>query len=84
MQPAGEFPARKSKEIQGKSLHFLGFLWWNLDFSTGYSGKKKKILRCSNSPPGLCADRRSAFRFAALIRTYPIGSANRIESGQQK
>jgi hypothetical protein len=32
MQLKREFRARKSKEIQGKSLHFLGFLWWNLDF----------------------------------------------------
>jgi hypothetical protein len=73
--------ARKSKE---KSLHFLGFLWCNRDFSTGYSGKKKKIPCASNSPAKLWADLSSAFRFAVLIRTYPIGQANRIESGQQK
>jgi hypothetical protein len=29
--------ANKNKE---KSLHFLGFLWWNPDFSKGYVGKK--------------------------------------------
>jgi hypothetical protein len=37
---------RKTKE---KGLDFLGFPWPNWDFSTGYGGKIKKILRQLNS-----------------------------------
>jgi hypothetical protein len=61
------------KESKEKSLHFLGFLWWNLDFSTGYSGKNKKIPLRSNSRSGLCADVASAFRLAVIIEASPIG-----------
>src|ERR1700722_10488570 len=32
---------RKTKQ---KGLHFLGFLWWNRDFSMGYSESKQKNL----------------------------------------
>jgi hypothetical protein len=32
---------RKSKQ---KGLHFLGFTWWNPDFSTGYEESKQKIF----------------------------------------
>jgi hypothetical protein len=49
------------KESKEKSLHFLGFLWRNRDFSTGYSGKNKKIPLRSNSLIGLCPDLSSVF-----------------------
>ena len=57
VQPARELAARKSKELQGKCLDFLGFLWPNWDFSTGYSEKNKKIGDGLNSRPRLCAIR---------------------------
>ena len=52
----GRVACKKTKENQGKKLAFLRFLWWNRDFSTGYSEKNKKIPLRSNSPPELCAD----------------------------
>jgi hypothetical protein len=39
-QPLRELAARKSKENQGKGLDFLGFLWPNRPFSTGYGESK--------------------------------------------
>ena len=35
------------------SLHFLGFLWPNQDFSMGYSEKNKKTSTGQNSRLGL-------------------------------
>jgi hypothetical protein len=42
LQLTGEIRASKSKLIQGKSLHLLGFSWPNPDFSKGYGEKTKK------------------------------------------
>jgi hypothetical protein len=32
------------KESKEKGLDFLGFLWWNRDFSMGYGGSKQKTF----------------------------------------
>jgi hypothetical protein len=61
---------RKSKE---KSLHFLGFLWWNPDFSTRYSGKKKKIALRSDPPIELCKTAAALpFRINDPIGSDPV------------
>jgi macrodomain Ter protein organizer (MatP/YcbG family) len=41
IQPGREFQANPNKNKK-KSLDFLGFVWWNRDFSMGYAQKKKK------------------------------------------
>ena len=38
-------------------MHFLGFLWPNRDFSTGYGNPNKKICSSLNSRSGLQAER---------------------------
>jgi hypothetical protein len=63
----------KTKE---KGLDFLGFLWPNPDFSTGYSRKNKKNFPPLNSPPGLRSKAASdsylqGFR---LIRPFEFAS----------
>jgi hypothetical protein len=40
-------------QTKEKSLHVLGFLWPNRDFSMGYKQKNKKILPRLNSRAGL-------------------------------
>jgi hypothetical protein len=48
--------ASKTKEI---CLDFLGFLWWNLDFSMGYEGKNKKKLSPASTRVSGCGQNAS-------------------------